>query len=125
MPLIANISDLDSFSYDTGCVPVRPIKKLISGIGRKGIKLFEDSLVVFSLINTELLESIEKIDIGELEKEIEEGAAGRGIERAKEEIMADILVEETEKVKNKKSIEDCSDLPSTRNRIFRLLNQSI
>jgi len=125
MSFIVNISDLDTFSYETGCGFMSPIRNLIAGIGRKGIKLFDDSLVIFSSIDKELLESIEKIDIGELEKEIEEGAGQRTIDRARQEITADILVQEDQKVKDKKSIEDCSNLLSTRTRISRLLNQSM
>ena len=125
MSFIVNISELDRFSYESEGFQDSPLRDVVSALGRKGLRFLNDSLVVFSLIDKELLESIEKIDIGELERDIEESTEDNEIQRAREEIMADILAQEDEKVKNKKSIKDCSDRLSTRNKISRLLNQSM
>jgi hypothetical protein len=126
MPIIVKIIDGDG-------TPRKPRPDAMgegeSAAGAKpmGLMLFNDSMLVASLNDRDLVASIEKIDIAELEKDIQEGPKNAQVKKAKKEVLKgrDILAEERRGVKSKSSIGDCADARSTRNRISRLLSQSM
>ena len=123
MSFIAKISDFEVSSFDNKEEKFMPedldLKKC-----QKSIRLFNDSIIMFLSIDKDLLDSLEKIDIAELEQEIKKESKGVKINKARREILGDILVEGPNQAKHKDSIKNCSDALSTRRRISRLLSQS-
>ncbi len=68
---------------------------------------------------------MEEIDIGELEHEIKKDSKNGLTSRARKQMLDGILCEDAPGVKPKKSLYGCSDAASTRNRVSRLLMQSL
>jgi hypothetical protein len=98
----------------------------ISILKSKGLMLFNDSMIVLSLNDRALLESLDTIDLAELEREIKSPLKAGAIRSAGRKILKgkDILLEEQKARARRESLKGCSDVRSTRSRISRLLSQS-